>query len=152
MTREEEIRQNAHDYTYTNDHNWTWDDSGESRVDISEEISDAYLAGAHSRDEEIESLQRRVSMWKHEAEVAAKELDQLRNPWRDAKKEPPEEYKNRRSKPVLIRYGIDYTHYDVWRYNYEKHYWENMSIYPMTAPDYWMPIPEPPTKEQNKAK
>lgn len=68
----EEIKQKAHDYTYTKDHNWTWDDSGESHVDISAEVYDAYIAGAHSRDEEIESLQRRVSLWKHEAEVAAK--------------------------------------------------------------------------------
>lgn len=57
---EEQLKQNAHGYTYTNNHNWTWDDSGESRVDISAEILDAYLAGAHSRDEEIKELQNEL--------------------------------------------------------------------------------------------
>lgn len=38
-----------------------------------EAFNKGYIVGAHSRDEEIENLQRQVSMWKHEAEVAAKE-------------------------------------------------------------------------------
>ena len=66
---DEQIKQNAHDYTYTNDHNWTWDDSGESRVDISAEVTDAFIAGAHSRDEEIK---------------------QIRNPWISVEERLPE--------------------------------------------------------------
>ena len=56
----EQIKQNAHNYTYTNDHNWTWDDSGECHVDISAEISDAYIAGAHSMLPKIEELEKRI--------------------------------------------------------------------------------------------
>lgn len=60
-----------------------------------------------------------------------------KNPWRDARKELPVDYKS-----VLIRYGEDYAHYGIYRYNHERCYWENMSLYHMTPPDYWMPIPE----------
>ena len=95
---EEQKKQNAHDYTYTNNHNWTWSDSGESRVDISAEISDAYIEGAHSRDEEINELKDRIERQKAtisfddlNEEALRKELNQLRNPWISVEERLPED-------------------------------------------------------------
>lgn len=147
---EEQIKQNAYDYTYNSDHNWTWDDSGESRVDISAEVTDAHIAGAHSRDEEIESLQRRVSLWKHEAEVAAKELNQLRNPWINASKQLPPEDKEGSDLSidclVMAGDGNSFFYVIAW-YDYRGRCWYEKYDFDQTHLDgnkvfYWMKLPK----------
>lgn len=125
----EQIRQKAEKFAI----------NGNTRVSLSLEIlfqntRDAFIAGAHSRDEEIESLQRRVSMWKHEAEVAAKELDQLRNPWISVEERLPDEEGD-----YLIQVDsfsrATFGFYSV-RNNKFLHLPPNVNV------THWMPIPE----------
>lgn len=110
----EQIKQNAHDYTYTNDHNWTWDDSGESRVDISAEISDAYIAGAHSRDKEIEELESKsVSVCGDRFDLK-KQLDELTEKYENIlyhAKRMAEEYNDEYNRYHNSTYDLDYFDY-----------------------------------------
>jgi hypothetical protein len=168
MTKEQ-IKQNANDYTHTSDHNWTWDDSGESRVDISVEVSEAFIAGAHSRDGEIydlkrdiEDLQKMVKMRSDAFECARKEIDRSNNPWISVEERlPPRDVAlifPTHSIPVIGMIGnsTDIIHTGM-RYDYSSKEWcygftpmrkygankDDLLISGDTLPvTHWMPIPE----------
>ena len=146
MERDEQIKQNAHNYTNTNDHNWVWDDSGENRVDISEEISEAYIQGAHSRDDEIKHITRIATTYKSDAQDTVAEcerlhdiIDKLSNPWISVEDRLPdrEETLTRFSKYVLCAldngecYITDY-------FDYERNRWNSFP----NSITHWMPIPK----------
>ena len=132
----EQIKQNAELYAI----------NGNTRGSLSLEIlfqntRDAFIAGAHSRDEEIESLQRRVSMWKHEAEVAAKELDQLRNPWISVEDRLPEE-----ALPLVVVNKSGNRYYCYYNASIEEFVTidPDGDLWNVCEVTHWMPIPPPP--------
>lgn len=127
---DEQIKQNAEEYA-----NCFYDRLYQGGM--WQECVKTHIAGAHSRDVEVESLQRRVSIWKHEAEVAAKELDQLRNPWISIEERLPEKINKFMSEPVLCRYtrgNKEYFH--VSQYDFDFDEWQISNV------THWMPIPQ----------
>lgn len=142
---DEEIKQHAHDYTYTNDHNWTWDDSGESRVDISAEISDAFIAGAHSRDEEMKKLEE--SKRKLRLRLM-QQIHELRNPWISVDERLPEDGKDVFVRKICTN-GI--FHLVGKTLNNGKWYCYGFGWQDNGVITHWMPIPAIQTiQTQNK--
>lgn len=141
---DEQIKQNAEAYA---------DVFGRHMVDYYG-VKDAYIAGAHSRDEEIESLQKQIvhlsqreqMLFDREVELIA-ENDQLRNPWISVKdrlpkgEDNPDEYnaphRARSSSNVIITDGsiINRGYYSYARMRWE---WNEGEI----NVTHWMPIPE----------
>jgi hypothetical protein len=134
----EQIKQNAEKYA-----DKLYED-GRCTESTAPTIQEIYIAGAHSRDEELENLQIRVSMWKHEAEVAAKELSRLRNPWKDASVEKPPhdpDCDDETSIYVIVRQEQGnvleaYYDYDNNDWRDREHNWR------LQDPTHWMTIPE----------
>ena len=100
----------------------------------------AFIAGAHSRDEEIEHYRRIATAYKIDAQDTAAEcerlhdiIDKLRNPWISVKDMLPEEHSR-----VLIMFcngTVTYNDYiGVGDINYMKAHPEIIT--------HWMPIPK----------
>ena len=129
-------------------------------------LRDTYIAGAHSRDEEIKELKRKnveyfqsMEYWQKRArklyirrikqgeqmKELRDELDKLCNPWRDAKKELPEmteetrEYKE--SPAVFICFDDDTVGVAYYSYSWKR--WESRGA-GIPTPKYWMPISKLP--------
>lgn len=79
---EEQIRQNAADYVYN------FQPTGV----ITEDRLKCYIAGAHSRDKEIECIKNEAAAIMDEACALKIELDKLRNPWISVNERLPEEF------------------------------------------------------------
>ena len=140
MEREEQIKQNAYNYAHTNDHNWVWDDSGENRVDISEEISEAYIQGAHSRDDEIKHITRIATTYKADAQDTVAEcerlhdiIDKLRNPWISVEEHPDD---------VIEDYLLEYEDGSHIVAMWDSGMWVSKNLHPLKEPTHWMPIPK----------
>lgn len=123
---DEQIRQNAVKYS---------EQHCSGHVDGS--LVDSYIAGAHSRDEEIQKLKRLYEEALHkyyESEC------KLRNPWISVENRLPEKLENACvSDSVLTRIGGPrQVWYLVNRYNYDIKSWEGCNIFTT----HWMPIPE----------
>lgn len=84
-----------------------------------------YLNGLY----DAETLARKCAKWADE---------HLKNPWRDAKTDPPKD-----TKPVIGYAGGHITQYV---YSPEEKIWA-FEIFLSDAPDYWMPIPEFPKED-----
>jgi hypothetical protein len=143
---DEQIKQNALAYATENygeydEHDYT-DHSGSNMCHAVSEK--AYIAGYHSRDEEIEkikegkcslrrSLHRRISALVKEIDGLEDELKQLRNPWISVEERLPEEHSR-----VLIMFcngTVTYNDYiGVGDINYMKAHSEIIT--------HWMPIPQ----------
>lgn len=121
------------------------------------ELYDAFIAGAHSRNEEIESLQKQIErlsqreqmLFDREVELIA-ENNQLRNPWISIKEKMP---------PIKTRVLFLDNNGKAWLgKNTISGYAELESDQPEILPPptvptckpkitHWMPIPEIPTKQ-----
>lgn len=90
---DEQIKQNAED--------WVKPLIGEQDGKYNENdvslslMKNAFIAGAHSRDEEIEVLEHQLNNTSINLKIARKELDQLRNPWISVDDGLPEKIKNK---------------------------------------------------------
>ena len=92
---DEQIKQNAEEYASTKEmHSPRSQDVELDKLMIIED----YIAGAHSRDEEIKELQKDVHDFEQAlacaedvVDIQRKELKQLRNPWISVEERLPEE-------------------------------------------------------------
>ena len=142
---DEQIKQNAEEY---------YDKLGSITIEVENEpnsIVDAYIAGAHSRDEEINKLKKLYEEALHkyyEAEC------KLRNQWISVEQQLPEieDEKEERTGEVFVCIKDDV--YLVAHYSYFYKAWYAFSdkggcMYrKIRTPRYWMPIPE--LKKENK--
>ena len=135
----EQIEQNAEEYAKKH-YDIPFEDNSSMNVIISEE---SYIAGAHSQDEEIKELKKKVSALEtiivtEKAVISTQEaiIKDLRNPWISVKDGFPKE-----GKCVFVRYG-DITHslYSS-AYMIEKDLW-SIEGYGNGEVTHWMPIPE----------
>ena len=138
---DEQIKQNAERFASVNYHPYDSENNPQYLI-VSK---DSFIAGAHSRDEEIESLQRRVSLWKHEAEVVAKKLM-----WKNASKQLPPENKEGSNLSidcvVLAGNGSSFFKIIAW-YDYSGKCWYQKYDFDQTHLDgnkiyYWMELPK----------
>lgn len=121
-------------------------------------LVEGYIAGAHSRDEEIEKLKERLMLadesiadadkWiaKYKLDIANLEakLDQLRNPWISVKERrpnyPESEY-DIDNMYLVCREGNSIAFPAIFRRNGKWYIYDNMQTVEIIAPDYWMPMP-----------
>lgn len=110
-------------------------------------MKNTFLAGAHSRDEEIDKLKELLTLRKQLYGAAIKELDRLRSPWISVKDSLPEEpfsVGSNRSKEVYVRTakGCNY----IASYNFIRKDWIIVKDgYVQLTNDNvikWMPIPQ----------
>lgn len=110
-----------------------------------------YLAGAHSRDEEINELEKKVSALETvivtaRATISTQEaiIKDIRNPWKDASVEKPPydpDCDDETSVYVIVRQEQGnvleaYYDYDNNDWRDREHNWR------LQDPTHWMPIPE----------
>lgn len=139
---EEQIRQNAEKYASQlverDYHEDMWLD-----------LYDAYIAGAHSRDEEIKELNARILNLMCERDSIKIEseylIDKLRNPWYNAADNLPEHFNKRpwRSISVLAKF-TDGSHHECF-YDFTTRKWRKKSGSTAVADGkitHWMKIPE----------
>ena len=132
-------------------------------------VKDAFISGAHSRDEEIKELKSLIKMESEIREGLLRdkhklqdELDQLRNPWISVEERLPEIDQTQHTKKknwsiAVLVHDIDILHDalgqayppDVARYDYERKDW--LYVEPGCYANeieigaeitHWMPIPE----------
>ena len=144
----EQIKQNAEAYAI----------NGNTRGSLSLEIlfqnsRDAYIAGAHSRDEEIEELKGKIERQKAiiavddlNEKALRKELDQLRNPWISVEERLPDE-----GQAVIVRLASGAGNHAACNYSNGQFVWalgietSNINIQSrleLPAITHWMPIPK----------
>lgn len=146
---DEQIKQNAEEYA--NEHMVRTDGGGgwEEEYDYEEQKA-AYLAGAHSRDEEIKELEKKVSanetvIVTAKATISTQEeiIKQLSNPWISVKDRLIED-----NKTVLVWFGGYYT-VAVLRDNEWITTAPNGEEWCVGGVTHWMPIPELKKKDKN---
>ena len=148
MTREEQIRQNAKEYAKKH-YDTPFEDDSSMNVIVSEE---SYIAGAHSRDEEIKELRKHDALENkmrvdliNECEQLKQELDQLRNQWISVEDRLPDKAigKSERSKYVLCRHKNGNYYVAYWHVGLE--YWYSIPYrIDKSNITHWMPISEQP--------
>lgn len=146
---EEQIKQNAE--AYAEQHAVRIDGGGyEEEYDYKEQ-ENAYIAGAHSRDEEIEELKKKLEditklkncfassldIYDRDNKELQDELKLLRDPWISVEDRLPEKSVGYFSPWVLCRYKRgSRICYHVGMYDYEFDDWSIANV------THWMPIPE----------
>lgn len=104
---------------------------------------DAYITGAHSRDEEIRELEKKVSALETvivtaRATISTQEaiIKDLRNPWISVEDRLPDEGKH-----VFVRTVVG--SYSVGQYIHPQWYITGIpSVHGLVSVTHWMPIPE----------
>jgi len=116
-------------------------------------FADGYIAGAHSRDEEIDELKGEIERQKAiiaiddlNEKALRKELDQLRNPWISVKEMLPDE-----GQAVIVRLAFGAGNHAACNYINGQFVWalcietSNVNIQSrlkLPAITHWMPIPQ----------
>ena len=150
---DEQIKQNAEEYASTKEmHSPRSQDVELDKLMIIED----YIAGAHSRDEEIGRMNTTIRLYANQIALLRKEIDQLRNPWISVEDRLPEKAiglyeleEDEQHKMVLIKTanGSLYSGYldaeEIWR-AFTVPY---KGTYPIAAitwsrVTHWMPIHE----------
>lgn len=142
---EEQIQQNAEDYINENTQGVVIE------ANVRNFLLDVYLAGAHSRDEEIGTLEGLLKIREHELK--------LRNPWISVEERLPGKsrglYKleeDEQHKHVLFRTrnGLTFSGYldaeEIWRDE------RSLPVYFITSSPvtHWMPIPDHRSHRRSK--
>lgn len=146
---EEQIKQNAEEYANT--HKYTLDELNNSILTVDEIVRLAYIAGAHSRDEEVNQLENALRNVNEYCHQLRNKVYELRNPWISVEDRLPEKTRNLSPFPdeynemvVLVinkQSGkrLAYRDYKgVWRDDYTCEI-VNQNYAKIT---HWMPIPE----------
>lgn len=127
---EEQIRQNA--VKYSEQHCSGYVDGG---------LVDAYIEGAHSRDEEIKELELSLEAAADVVKTLTKQLNELRNPWISVEERLPEENQDDKGYSVeIIGLFSDGTVSKCFC-SIDEGIWFIEGI-TCDKPTYWMPIPE----------
>ena len=139
---EEQIRQNAKEYI---ENKFPTNHLSERNKEYN-----AFIAGAHSRDEEVEELRKHDTLENkmridliNECEQLKQELDSLRNPWISAKDhlpDYPESEYDINNMYLVCRKGGSVVFPAIFRRNGKWYIYDNMQAAEIIAPDYWMPM------------
>ncbi len=135
---EEQIKHNAEQYA--NRYEIRGTSNGEFRYMDKKE---AYIAGAHSRDEEINLLRTTLQSEQEQSHEhiieLQKELNKLRNPWISVKERLPKKKDGKiRSDAVLVTLGQSWT---VAEYHFGDKRWINLLDERETIePKYWQEV------------
>ena len=132
MTKEQ-IKQNAEAYAIKK--TLTSTDSFHGMVEN-------YLAGAHSRDEEIECIKNEATAIMDEACALKTELNKLRNPWISVEERLPEEDKDNKGYSVeVIGLFLDGSVCKCYC-GIEEGIWFFVDGWTCDRPTHWMPMPK----------
>ena len=138
---DEQIKQNAEEYAEQNKVNFSEDKNFE--VYDYDEQKEAYLTGAHRRDEEINELEKKVSALETvivtaRATISMQEaiIKDLRNTWISVEERLPDEGKH-----VFVRTVVG--SYSVGQYIHPQWYITGIpSAHGLVSVTHWMPILE----------
>lgn len=130
---DEQIEQRAAEYAKEH-YDIPFEDNRTMNVIVSEE---SYIAGAHSRDEEIRQLHDVINDY-------SDTIEKLRNPWISVKERrpnyPESEY-DIDNMYLVCREGGSIAFPAIFRRNGKWYIYDNMQVTEIIAPDYWMPMP-----------
>ena len=130
---EEQIKQNAEEWVKSL---ISEEDGGYNENDVSLFlIKNAFIAGAHSRDEEIERIKNEAAAIMDEACALKTELDKLRNPWISVEERLPKV-----GEFVFVSLANGYVCRGV-LYDDVEEIWY-VDEYGIVDVTHWMPIPE----------
>ena len=138
MTTSEQIKHNAE--LYANRYEIRGTSDGEFRY---MDKKDAYISGAHSRDEEINLLRDTLQSEQEQSQEhiieLQKELNKLRNPWISVKERLPKKGIGKiRSAVVLVTLGQSWT---AAEYHFGDKRWINLLGERETIePEYWKEV------------
>jgi len=135
---EEQIKQNAEDYINENTQGVVID------ANTRNFLLDVYLAGAHSRDEEITRLSAEIKDDNYVISKLQDELNQLRNPWisvKDHLPDYPESEYDIDNMYLVCREGSSLAFPAIFRRDGKWYIFDNTQIREIIAPDYWMHMP-----------
>lgn len=146
---EEQIKQNAEEYAINSGYEplpkCGWIDC--TTTDTYGISVDSYIAGAHSRDEEIEELQKEnlymeslLSMHRKMTGECELKLQKLRNPWISVEKHPDDV-----TKDYLLEYEDGSHIVAIW----DSGMWMSKNLHPLKEPIRWMSIPQTEKGEKN---
>lgn len=138
---EEEIKQNAEAYASKNA--YIPEVFGVEVSSNKDDLKQGYIAGAHSRDEEIEQLGKSY----HDMFlVLANKVEQLRNPWISVEERLPEEDTDNISIPVVAITNNGYWFKGKYDYNNKDWFFsedpDHLDFEVGEFVTHWMPIPE----------
>lgn len=139
MKTEEQIKQNAEQYA---------DVFGRHTTGYYG-VKDAYIAGAHSRDDEVAGYQMQINMTADALQQCMDELKQLRNPWISVKDHLPEMFVDSEgithdfSVKVLVANENNPNYWYVAEYYPDRNEWCCLEhpTYIIDNITHWMPIP-----------
>lgn len=143
---DEQIKQNAEEYAEK--HAVRIDGGGwEEEYDYDEQEA-AFIAGAHSRDEEITGYQMQINMTADALQQCMDELKQLRNPWISVKDHLPEMFVDSEgithdfSVKVLVTNKNNPNYWHVAEYYPDKNEWCCLEhpTYVIDNVTHWMPV------------
>lgn len=111
-----------------------------------------FIAGAHSRDEEIEELNnqleaRRESLFQCTRRITELEMEnnKLRNPWisvEERRPDYPESEYDIDNMYLVCREGGSLAFPAIFRRNGKWYIYDHMQTTEIITPDYWMPMPK----------
>lgn len=145
---DEEIKLNAEEYGNTR--KYTLDELNNSILTVEEVVRLSFIAGAHSRDEEIKHLEEQLERTACDMIAYKAQVEQLCNLWISVKNRLPEKTKGvfscevRELERDKIVYYKDTRGYIHTGYLNATNHWrdldrDNTAIHTVT---HWMPIPE----------
>lgn len=128
---DEQIKQNAEAYACP-------ENSCLSDIE-KERVMTHFIAGAHSRDEEIGRMNTTIRLYANQIALLRKEIDKLRNPWISVAKMLPEDVGNVGKVVIVLTDMGDIFNSVLFRNKGGRLMWN--SDKGLGKPIFWMPIP-----------
>lgn len=132
-----QIEQKAAEYAKKH-YDIPFEDDSSMNVIVSEE---SYVAGAHSRDTEVEMLQNQIAELSEQLKMNAENIQKLRNPLISVEDRLPEGNPDDKGYSVIVIGLFSDGSVSKCFYSIEEEIWF-IGIFTTDRPNYWMPIPE----------
>lgn len=106
---------------------------------------EGFIAGAHSRDGEVEMLQNQIEELSEQLKMNAENIQKLRNPWISVEERLPERENDKASWSNYVFIRTCFISHEEAKYDTINHIWYDKHKKILDDNRYvthWMPIPE----------